>query len=141
MKCPAGLASINDVRRAHDDHEGCSAGYVYTLAGEVSVLFIGNSKNSQYLEPGRADGSTVQVTFARFYDDRPEEPVELAPFDRLYLKEPVGTTQTWQLFSASRLGDDRLMYPATKVLDLLDSAGVRYRQDVDFDLASGRVKW
>lgn len=145
MRCPVGLSSIEDVRRTHDDHQGCQNGFIYTLAGEVTVLSTGNSKDSKFADPGRMDGSSMRATFPRFYDrcrpEEPEVPVRLAPFDRLFLKEDVGTVETWQLFAASGQAQDRLMFPAVCVHDLMDSRGIRYAQGADFDVAQGRVAW
>lgn len=146
MRCPVGMTDPDDIRRPHPHHEDCSNGFLYTLAGTVTCGFLGNSKESHFQDFGRVDGSTVQIVVPRFYDAAAgcptgDVPVELAPFDRMYLKEDVTPVVTWHTFSASVTGVDRLWFPAIKVIDLVDANAQRYHQDVDFVLRQGQIHW
>ncbi len=141
MRCPIGLTDPDDVRIAHEHHENCSNGFLYTLSGTVTCLFLGNSSSFKFTDPGRQDGSTVSVTIPRFYDDGEHLPVSFAPFDRLYLKELTVPVDTWHTFSAHASGTDRLMFPALKVYDLVDARGNYYKQGVDFDIVKGQLVW
>ena len=141
MRCPVGLSDPDDLRRPHPHHEGCSNGFLYTLSGVVTVGFMGNSKESRFVDEGRVDGSTATVVLPRFYDDLPETRVELCQFDRLYLLDPDVTVVNWQTFAAHSSGVDRLQFPAVHVSDLVDSRGERYLEGVDFEVRAGQINW
>src|SRR6185436_8493866 len=145
LPCPVGMIDPEDVRHPGDHNIDCSNGYVYTLAGTVICMFVNNSKEARQTDLGRLDGSTVQVTFPRFYEKgRPEAPdvmVEPAPFDRIFLKDDKISVVTWERFAANISGTDRLRYPALHVTDIMDARGVKYRETEDFDIVAGRIKW
>lgn len=142
MKCPVGMTDPDDVmRRPHDHHQGCSNGFVYTLAGTVTCSFLGNSKESRYQDYGRVDGSTVSATFPRTYDDKSEVEVSMCQYDRLYLKEKAITVVNWHTFAAHITGVDRLQFPAVHVSDLMDSHGKRYVEGLDFVVREGKIHW
>lgn len=159
-RCPVGLIDQDDVtRRPHEDHEGCSNGFIYTQAGIVTGLFYSNSLSLKMTDVGRADAAGVQVTLPRFYDT-PDcgghgvtnacddgqysgIPLLVAPFDRFYIKEEAGLEVVhWQLNQVSGTSIDRLSFPAKKVTVLVDNQGHRYHYGSDFSLTSdGWIKW
>lgn len=141
MRCPVGMIDPDDMRRPHDHHINCSNGFVYTLAGCVTCGFIGNGHDIQFMDAGHLDGSTVQVVLPRFYDSDGKSAVELAVYDRMYLKEEAITVVNWSVFAASVEGVDKLQFQAVKVYDLMDSAGKSYHQDVDFCVKGGKIVW
>lgn len=146
MRCPVGVIDPNDQQRPHPDHSGCQNGFLYTVAGKVTALFAGNSMQASVQDVGVLDAASVSATFPRFYDevtDCCEGPREclLAPFDRLYLSNENIHVVYWQTFEASITGRDRLQFPAVRVQDLVDSMGIRYRQDIDFSVEEGRIVW
>lgn len=145
MPCPVGMIDPNDNRHPRDHNTDCSNGYVYTLAGTIICMFVSNSKESRQTDIGRLDGSSVQVTFPRFYErsrpDAPEVPVQPAPFDRVFLKDDKISVVTWERFAIDVKGNDRLRYPVLHVTDLMDARGVRYQEGADFDVANGRIVW
>lgn len=145
MRCPVGMIDLDDNRRPHPDHVGCTNGFVYTKVGTITALFTGNSKHKNIEDIGWWDGSTVQVSFPRSYDQCDDcDAVEffVAPFDRFYLHEENIMVPTWQLFLHNETGLDRLKYPVVKVEDLMDARGDRYAQDTDFTIAlGGQLKW
>ena len=140
MRCPVGLLDRDDVRRPHEDHEGCSNGFLYTCAGDITCLFTGNSKSTNPNDAGLMDGSTVSVTFPRTYDNS-DACVMVAPFDRFFFRQEEVVVDTWQLFEHSRMTNDRLQFPAVFVWDLVDSAGKRYTSGVDFEVRGGNIFW
>ena len=140
MRCPVGLVDEHDVRRPHEDHEGCSNGFLYTPAGEVTALFAGNSTKTTATETGLIDGSTVSVTLPRFYDDKEGLPVSVVTFDRLYLKEESILVPHWQLVTQDLSGRDKLQFLAREVQDVVDSRGKRYHPG-DYHLEAGRIIW
>lgn len=144
MRCPVGLIDQYDFRRPHPDHTGCSNGFVYTKAGELTCLFLGNSKNVQQTDIGYKNGSTVQVTFPRYYDRNSDQealkPIDVAEFDRLYLNEESVTVPHWQLFESSQKGVDKMSFPVVSVSDLMDSDGKRYSLG-DFEVREGKIYW
>jgi hypothetical protein len=139
MRCPVGMVDEFDTRRPHEDHAGCSNGFLYTKAGEITCLFTGNSTQGQLTEIGVMDGSTVSVTMPRTYDGT-KEPVYIAQFDRLYLAEEKIVVVNWQLFKHSPAGKDKLNFPVVEVQDLVDAKGRRFHAP-DFEIAAGQIHW
>ncbi len=141
LRCPVGMTDIDDNRRTHPDHSGCSNGFIYTRVGTVKGLFVNNSNRKRPDDLGFWDGSTVQVTLPRFYDDPEEERIFVAPFDRFYLDEERHLVPSWQLFIHSDTGIDRLKYPVSEVEELIDNVGIRYTQGQDFRVSDGKLIW
>lgn len=139
MRCPVGLVDRYDSRRPHEDHAGCSNAHVYTEAGIVTCLFTGVSDEKKRDDIGFIDGSTVQVTSPRFYDDSTQV-VQVAPFDRFYLKETSVTVPHYQLVEAHVTGRDKLSFPVVDVVDLMDASGRRYGPG-DFTVEDGKIVW
>lgn len=140
-RCPVGMTDLDDGRRPHPDHEDCTNGFLYTKVGTITALFVNNSKNKSSEDMGFYDGSTVQVSFPRTYDDPEGTPFLVAPFDRFYLAEDSIVVPTWQLFLHHESGIDRFKYPVEKVQLLIDSAGTRYTENDDFVIKAGAVRW
>lgn len=138
MRCPVGLIDENDIRRPHEDHSGCSNGFLYTKAGEITCLFTGNSTSTQLTEVGAMDGSSVSITLPRRYDDT-GRPLYIAPFDRLFLKEEELVVPDWQIFRANN-NREKLRFPAVTIQDLVDSRNNRYT-DQDFSIEAGQIVW
>lgn len=142
MKCPVGMVDPDDVmRRPHEHHENCSNSFVYTKAGTVTVGFLGNSSQAQFIDAGLLNGSTVQIVLPRFYDDAADRGVKLAKFDRVYLTDESITVEDWGTFAASATGVDKLQFPVLHVHDLMDSHGNQYHEDIDFKIAKGKIVW
>lgn len=139
LRCPVGMVNIDDLQRPHPDHEGCTNGFLYSKVGALTGLFTGNNKHKNAVEMGFYDGSTVQVTFPRHYDDC-EKKVYIAPFDRFFLDESI-VEPTWQLFVHHESGVDRLKYPVEQVLSLTDSSGLEYTEGQDFKVKNGQIHW
>lgn len=139
MRCPVGMIDQYDSRRPHEDHSGCSNGFLYTRAGEITCLFTSNSTNSTTTDLGIMDGSTVSVTMPRYYDGT-QEPVYVAPFDRLYLVEENIVVVNWQLFQHNLAGIDKLNFLAVGVQDLVDSQNRRFQLG-DFEIREGKLHW
>ena len=143
MACPVGKIDCDDItRRPHEHHEGdCRNGFLLTRAGTATVGFLSNSKDSHFKDFGRIDGSSAEIVVPRFFDEKPDERIELAVFDRLYLADELITVVTWELYSAHATGIDRLKFPVVKVIDLVDANGIRYTQGVDFTIQKGQIRW
>lgn len=147
MRCPVGMTNLDDNRRPHEDHAGCSNGFIYQKMGTITALFIGNSKHKNPSDLGYWDGSTVQVSFPRYYDQADNCPADerveifVAPFDRFYLYESSILVPTWQLFLHHESGLDRVKYPPVKVQSLMDAAGIKYTENVDFQVSGTQLKW
>jgi hypothetical protein len=141
IPCPVGLISLDDDRRPHPDHSGCTNGFLYSEAGKITALFIGNGKNKTPDDMGFWDGSSVQATFPRFYDECCEKPFLVCPYDRFYLDEKSITVVTWQRFIHHESGADKLKFPVEQVLKLVGNDGKEYRIDEDFVVCDGQLKW
>lgn len=140
MRNPVGLIDRYDSRRPDPDHSGSSNGLIYTRAGCVTALFVGNSKEVKAQEQGLIDAGTAQLTTPRFYDDT-GEPIYLHPMDRLYLEEESILVTHQQLVDAHASGNDRLKFPVAKALDVIDALGIRYHEGTDFKVADGKIQW
>ncbi len=142
IPCPVGLQDPNDIRRTHDDHSGCSNGFIYQAIGRVTCLFLSNATQVKKLDAGFVDGSTVSVTFPRFYDYDQKNRILVRPYDRFYLEEEGITSAGTNILTRRKDGrPDRPSYPATKVHVLVDSNGVYYQQGTDFALDRGDIVW
>lgn len=140
MRNPVGMVDKNDSRRPDQDESGPSNGMVYTKAGCVTALFIGNSKHLRAMESGLINNATAQITPARCYDGT-EERVFLHPMDRLYLQEESILVTHQQLNEVSETGIDRLKFPAAHVQDLVDAQNISYKCGTDFDVKEGKIHW
>jgi hypothetical protein len=142
LPCPIGLDDPTDIRRTHDDHVGCSNGHIYTMVGRVTCLFSSNTTAIKHLDSGLVDGSSVAVTFSRFYDDDPKRRVLVRPFDRFLLEEDnITSVATNQMKRRQDGRADRPSYPALAVHILIDSDGNGYLQGTDFVLDRGDISW
>ncbi len=141
LPCPIGKEDPFDVRKVHEDHSGCSNGFIYEFAGLMVCTSTGNSKSFQNLDMGLVTGSTLQVTIPRYYEDKPEKEVVIAIFDRLFLKEFKAKVVSAQLFEHNVSGMDRLKYSVLEVEHLIDSHGKRYHQGQEFVVAGGQLVW
>lgn len=138
IRCPIGVTDIFDPR-THTNHSQCSNGFIYKHAGDVTVSFSGNSTSSRLQVMGIMDGSTVQVTVPRTYDDSDKE-FAVQIYDRLFLKELATTSVNTQLIESSITGTDRLQYKAVEVEHVIDSHGAEYVPG-DFEIQDGNVVW
>lgn len=144
MRCPVGMTDRYDSRRPHDDHQGCSNGFIYTRAGDVQALFTSVNNSRDPNDIGVLDGSTVQVTTPRFYDDNEHElgkEIFVVPFDRFYLAEEQVLVEHWQLVESHITGKDKLSFPVVNVANLIDAKGKSYTQGVEFNILDGQIVW
>jgi hypothetical protein len=140
MRCPIGMIDPLDIRKQHEEHAGCSHGFLYTYGGEISAVFTGGSGNSKQAAPGYVDDGQVSITPPRFYEGT-TTPFHATTYDRLYLAHEGVFAVTWETFEANASGIDRLAFLAEQVLILVDSEGNRYRQGIEYELVKGRIKW
>lgn len=144
IRCPVGMTEIGSNRRPHEDHAGCSNGFLYQKAGTITALLIGNGNDPQLRDVGFVDGASFTSTFPLEYDvacDCPDKAFYVAPFDRFYLDEEAITVPTWQLVRANETGLDRLAFPAAVVERLVDANNKTYREGHEFTLSGGSVVW
>jgi hypothetical protein len=141
MRNPIGMIDKYDSRRPNPDAKTAVNGMLYTKAGTVTALCIGNTKETKASDAGMVDSSTAQFTPLALYEDTKKR-VFLAPFDRLFLEEESVLVSRQELVEASPTGIDRPKFPAIEILDCVDSRGNRYTQCVDFDITSdGLISW
>jgi hypothetical protein len=140
--CPVGKIDIGDNRRPHDDHEGCSNGYIYTKMGTITCLFTNQSNTQSLRDLGFVDGASVVVTFPLGYDDNERE-FAPAQFDRFYLKEESLVEPMWEYVRSNETGFEKLSFPAVRfLLPVVDWRGEKYVQDVDFTIdQKGQIAW
>ncbi len=137
--CPISVVDRFDIRSDHLDCR-CDNGFLYELAGGLTAFFSGNSTSTAFQNAGLIDGSSIQVTLPRVYDDSNKE-VVASEYDRFYLKDHVGFASHQQRFESHQSGTERLEFPVEHVEYLIDARGEYYKQDVDFILQDGFVKW
>ena len=139
-RCPVGMVDVYSQRRPHDDHSGCSNGFIYTRAGCMTCLFVGNPKSEKHTDMMVLDTASAQATAPRFYDGT-QTRVQIAPFDRLYLANENIAVINWELHEAHVTGLDRLSFPPVAVQDLIDNRGLRYSCGTDFEVRGGEIQW
>lgn len=146
MRCPHGMIDLDDSRRPRHDHPGCSGGFLYSKAGDLHVLATGNSLVMEPSPGGQILDVPLSVTFGRRYIDpgcEERRRAIVAPYDRFCLSgsnDAELVAEHSQLFQASATGVDRLHFPVTEVVDLLD-AGLRHYSFGDFTIADGALVW
>jgi hypothetical protein len=141
MRNPVGLVEKHDARRPNPDTPNAINGMVYTKAGTVKALCLGNTKETKASDAGLVDSSTAQFTPLITYLDT-DKRVFLAPYDRLMLEEESVLVTRHELIEASPIGIDRPKFPVAEVLDCLDSKGIEYHQSEDFDIGlNGQIIW
>jgi hypothetical protein len=144
LRCPVGMTDIDDNRRPHDDHSGCSNGFIYYKAGVVTAGMQGNGNQQLPNDLGLIENSYITATIPQYYDQS-EETIDIAPFDRFYLdeNEPAGKilVPTWHLQTAHGSGIDKLYYPAVEVEKLVDMNNESYKCGADFTIENGQIKW
>lgn len=139
VRNPVGLTDRYDSRRPDGDQPGASNGNIYIEVGCFVGLLVGNSKEVKAYAGGLLDSSTAQITAPRFYDDGAR--IYLKPEDRLFLREPGIQVIKEELVDTHTSGIDRLRFPVSEVLDLVDNSAQRYRCGADFDLTGGVINW
>jgi hypothetical protein len=117
-------------------------GFLYFPKAVVVGIFMSNSKNLQSSSAGLHNFSTASISFNRYYEGTTEV-VEISEYDKLIPCENGVEffTTSWQSLDHNPTGTDRLQYPAIAVRILIDSSGKTYKQDVDFTLQEGQIKW
>ncbi len=144
MRCPVGVIDRYDsLRRPHEHHENCSNGMIYTLAGTFQGTFTGNGLSGKADPTGTLDSSSATIIIPRFYtneDGSLGDRIYPAPYDRLYYADPNVLVSNWEVMEAHITGQERLSFPATKVFDLIDARGVRYREG-DYQVVNGNIVW
>lgn len=144
MRDPVGLTSIDDIRRPGVPAAHASNGMIYSLAGCFYAAMTTNSKDLKSSEQGLVNNATASLTPTRFYIGTTEH-VYLHSGDRLFLREQPGAEPTvlvphQQLVESSGMRKDRLDYPAVRIQDVVDSAGVRYTSE-DYSVCRGQLEW
>jgi hypothetical protein len=141
MRDPVGLIEKYDARRPNPGSKEALNGCIYTKAGIVRALCLGNTKETKASDAGLVDSSQAQFTPISEYEDTGKR-VFLANYDRLLLQEESVLVTRHELLEASPTGIDRPKFPAVEILDCVDSNGARYYQDTDFSITQdGLIVW
>jgi hypothetical protein len=140
MRCPVGMVDLDDNRRPHSDHAGCSNGFIYREMGQITALFTSNSTHQDSKDIGFVDSSSVTVTFPRGYDNS-DLAFYPAQFDRFYIAEDNIVVPTWEVCKANGTGVDRLNFPVVSVERLVDNRGQDYKEGDDFTVCGGKINW
>jgi hypothetical protein len=142
IPCPIGLTDEQDIHRTTADHSGCSNGFIYKAIGRVTTVFTSNSKDIKRVDSGMMDGSTVAVTFPRFYDSDPTLRVMVRPFDRFFLEEEDITVAIWDKTHRRSDGKpDRVEFPIKRVQHLVDANGQWWYRESFTVNSDGDLVW
>jgi hypothetical protein len=140
IPCPIGKIERGDLRISHEGHS-CSNGFIYDYSGTVRALMTNNSKDLKNTEIGIVPGATMYTTFQKTYIDGNQ--FHPTKFDRFYPK--ASTTENlvpnWERITYNSTGIDRAQFPIEKVLNLIDSTGESFKQDIDFIIEKGNIVW
>jgi hypothetical protein len=139
IPCPVGTTDVMDSRGGHEAHPNCSNGHIYEFAGTVTPLFTSNPASMQLTDLGLLDGSVVNVTFPRYYDDGKTE-IYIQSFDRFYICDCVVLSIGSQKVEAHITGLDKVNYNAVSIESIYDENGIKYA-DGDYAVVDGKIKW
>jgi hypothetical protein len=139
---PTGKTARGDNRAVDSQGRRSSDGFIYEEAGIMQVLFYSNSEQESFVKEGAIEYSTAYMTLPDFYEDRPDCPVLVMPWDRFFLKDIEIRVAGRQEVESSVTGLDRLNFPATCVEHLRDANGVTYREKEHFEITpDGDIRW
>jgi hypothetical protein len=145
LRCPVGMTDVDDNRRPHNDHAGCSNGFIYYKAGIVTAGMQGNSNQQHGNDLGLIESSYITASLPQYYDGDESCPISIAPFDRFFLCEEEVESRilvpTWHLQTCHASGLDKLYYPAESVEKLVDMRGEEYKEGTDVVIEDGLIKW
>lgn len=141
VACPIGMVEVNDVRAPHHEHSECSNGYIYELAGTVLGMPSNNSAMTSLEDIGLLDGSIMNITFPRFYADKPDKRVYVQLYDRFYIKGCEVLAPNTQRVEAHITGIDKLTYRAQQVEDPITDANGRQYTSADYRIENGNLVW
>jgi hypothetical protein len=146
MPSPIGLKDRGEYRRSDALDTISENGMIYKECGEFTAVFLGNSKSNNNLEGGIFDQSTARITLPRFYDadspSHPNEEINLAIGDRVYIKETEVKVINYQRVEYNPNHSDYLQFPALCVEFLMDSRGIEYNEGVHFKIdKNGNIQW
>lgn len=132
-----GYQQFLDDPRFHRENE-----FLYIKKGMIYGIFQGNSKDFKDIKAGLYSDSGAMVTLNRYYADS-NEYVKVCEYDKLI---PCEITKeffsvNFQKFTHNPTGIDRLQYPVSDVLYLIDSDGVTYNVGSDYIVENGYLKW
>lgn len=140
MPCPVGKTSPYEENATHADHHTCSNGYVFRKTGVVMTLMTSNSKNERNDITGQLVDSGSYTTFSRQYLDSDKD-VFVTAYDRFYIDEERILTVAYEEIIHNERGIDRVKFPISSVLDLMDANGITFKQGTDFCIKDGNIVW
>jgi hypothetical protein len=140
IPCPIGKIEKMSIRSPHSEHNECSNGFIYELAGEFKAPFTSNAAQLQLTDLGILDGSTAIVTIPQHYDNNGKQ-IYINTYDKLYIKDNVVLSTFSEEVECSITGFDKLTFPVVDVEFLIDSKGKRYEKDAHFSVVNGGISW
>lgn len=138
---PTGMQTRGDIHAVNAPNRS-SDGYIYLEAGMANVFFSNNSNSVNLSQNAVMSNSTAYITLPETYDDKPEIPFLVAPWDRFYLADIEVRVVTSQFLESNSTGIDRAQFPITYVEHLIDANGIKYEEGTHFCLTEdGNIKW
>jgi hypothetical protein len=127
---------------ANLDHDpacpNCFNGFVYYHPTEFIGAFMGNMLERKFGLNGTWDVDQCQIIVPVY--NQQNELMDVQYFDQIMLPD-APLVRYYQRVEHNQSGMDRLHFPAVTVDFLIDSAGKRYRPDVDFVISQGKIQW
>lgn len=136
---PIGLKDRGDYRRSDQYDTITSNGMIYKKAGCFIAAVVSNSKSKRPIEGGVFDYSTARMLVPRFYEDGEE--INLAPGDRVFVKDLEVLVSNYQRMQYNPTGFDRAQFPVKSVQHLIDSTGKEYKCGYHFKVKDGHISW
>jgi hypothetical protein len=123
-----------------------SHGFIYRDSGEFNAMITSLNDSRQAIEGGYAESSTCRLILPRFYNKNGElaagDRIHLCIGDRIYLKENITEVCAYQKVAFTGNGEDFLQFPPIEVEFIIDSNGIEYKKNIDFELTQqGTIKW
>lgn len=116
--------------------------FIYVKQKSVYVTFTSNNKDFQHTPAGLYNQSGGYATINRHYKNTTET-VALSENDKLIPCEPDCEvfSVNYEKYHHNPTGIDRLQYPSIKILYMIDSAGRKYHEGLDFTSDKGVITW
>lgn len=141
---PIGLKERGDYRRSDQYDTITSNGMIYKLAGCFTAAVVSNSKSKRPSSGGLIDYSTARLLVPRFYNEKGTadgEEINLAPGDRIFIKDIETLVSNYQRMQYNPGGLDRAQFPVKSVQILIDSRNKEYKCGYHFKVQDGHIKW
>ncbi|HUM42186.1 MAG TPA: hypothetical protein PKI14_04480 [Fervidobacterium sp.] len=152
MPDPLFKLSEGDVRDSFDQEDGYQFsdsktfirenGMLYIKQQTIVGIFMNNNKNLASMGGGMYVDSNGMISFNRYYENSTKV-ARIAEYDKFIMSDCPSEllTTNWQTFEHNPTGIDRMQFAVEDVEFIVDSAGVSYEKNIDFEISKKVIQW